>query len=840
MKTSFKFASLLLASSACFASAKTILVDIAPTNAGGSVASTTAHFAANDSNILTTATPTVITTWAALGAATVTDEDAASYTITTTGIVNGGYNAGDTSWTDNTPIVEGYIYDRDTTIPNTVTIAGVAQFPAGELITLTIYGIGDNVAQETDFTATYNGTTTATQTTEFGNDRLNPTNSVTFVQFTFVSDATADDLTFTWNRKGAPSGSNNNASAGLNGFSITSSVPTFGDVTAATLSAPNTTFIVGAPEVDLSATGTFTTAGTIDVTALGSSVVSYSSNNTSVATVSSGGEVTVIQPGSADITATVLGDNGTSVTTSAVTFVVEEPTNFNFIPLADEINPNYLLSYGANVTMSVSADSASLSGVVVDNYTGFTLSSSDTGVAVFDVAGVLAPLDPGSAAITAELLIPGGSSFSEAITVTTEDADSITATVTTQPANTLYVGGSNATIILTVTTPNIATPIEINNIAGTVFSTDSGSDIAVNGASGLLTPGTNTNSLGDSVITAAWELSGGSLISDTITITLALPPLKPTTLMHCYEFTGTAGAAALENTSIADTVGTADAVVLGTGAIFNADGSALVLPGGANAADGAYVDLPDGIISTIPNVDTLGLTFETWMTKDATNNWMRAVDFGTNTEPVSFANIIAHRSGSGNLASEFTTDRPALGTQFVTASAGLTVGERSYLVMTIDPETGIRMIYLNGMLISNDILAIGNRSIAAIADVNNWLGRSNANTSDPRFGGSFDEFCIYSGIMTADEVAANFAAALEGLGICVTSYSGGSLNVDLTGLGIDTVYHFQGYNTATSQFEAIAGTEFTATAAAESKAIDTAGLGDSKLIRLSEGPVPAL
>lgn len=533
-----------------------------------------------------------------------------------------------------------------------------------------------------------------------------------------------------------------------------------GEVTAATLTADESTFLVGAPGVPLTAEGTFTNAGTINVTPLGSPVVTYSSTNTSVATVSEFGLVTLGEPGTADITATVVGDNTTQATSAPLSITVEAPINFNFTPY-DESGPNYFLAYGSQEDLTVTADSASLTGVAVEGYTGFSYSSGDSLVVDVDAnTGVFSPLVEGSTTLTAELLVPGQSAFSEGITITTEDADDITATI---DHNALVIGGPGAAVTLEVTTPNIPTPIVVNGVIGTTFSTNGGSDIFVDSSTGVVTPGTDTNALGDSIITGEWLLSdGSSTISETVTVTLSLPSPKPATLLHCYDFTGTPDALAPENTVIADTVGSAHGEVLGAGAVFSSDGNSLILPGG-DQATGAYVDLPDNLVSNIPNVDTVGVTFELWLTKDAGVAWARALDFGNNFEPFSFVNLMPQRGGGGGvISSEFTLDRATFGGQFASSTATMPAGERSHLVLTIDPETASREIYLDGQPIGSFTLASDNRSLASLNDVNNWLGCSNGLPTDPLLQGTYDNFCLYSGIMTPEEVMAAYDAGKIG------------------------------------------------------------------------------
>ncbi len=729
-----KWAGLLLAASTITTTARTILVDIVPTGATGA-ASTAADFKVYDPNVSLSATPNIVATWAGM-TTTVTDELANSYPITTTGAVNSQFNAGAASWNDNTPIMEGYIYDRDTTPPNanTVTISGMNQIPAGELITLTVFGLGDNLNQESDFFATYNGVTTPVQQTEYGSNRLTETGSTRFAQFTFTSDGTATDLTFTWRRKNNPSGSSNSAPAALNGFSITSAPPNFGDVTAADLTAPGaTTWLVGAPNVQLTATGTFSIDGVVDVTALGSSVVTFSSSNPSAATVSESGLVTFVGPGTTTITATVTGDNSTSAM-DTVDFTVEAPTSLVITAPATT-----LLAQGFTTNLTTTASGTTLTNVAVEGYTGFSYSSTDDFIAaVSSPSGVVSPVGPGVATITATL-----GSLNQTVDITVEEPTSIDATVST---STLYVGAAGVTVQVTASSASF-TNLPINGLSALSFASDDIFIATVNSITGAISPVAE----GTANITATF-----GALSDPVAITVLPLPLKPTTLVHRYSFNSTAGPATA-GAAITDSVGTAHGLVVGDGATFT--GGALQLPGGLATSTAAYGDLPNGVISALPKA----ATFEVWVTYDVATNWQRVFDFGSNSggegnhgNQIASLNLSLFKSGNPNHpVSEFTHNRGTNGVQTIVTTSPYTVATQAHVVMTHDSEAGIRKIYLNGVLTGSQPLTFGISDLSGLNDVNNYLGKSQS--GDPRLQGSFDEFRIYTGIMTESEAAANYS-----------------------------------------------------------------------------------
>ncbi|MDP0489959.1 MAG: LamG-like jellyroll fold domain-containing protein [Verrucomicrobiota bacterium JB023] len=746
----------------------------------------------------------------------------------------GGYRAGEAAWNDLEPISETYCFEGNSGDINTLTVSGFSS-QAGDLITLTCWGVGDNLSQDARFTAYY-GELSQTAETLYndGGARDDSTGSIPWVQFQFVSDGLTDFISFDWQQ------TDNGGTGAFNGFSLSVTEATFGSVTSATLSAEESVFLVGAPDTQVTASANFSLEGEVNVTSLGDTVVTYSSSDESVATVGPDGTVDLLAPGSTDITATVFGDGGSQVTSNAVTIMVEAPTNFTF-SIGD---PFYQVAFGPDTDVNVTADSANLTAVPLEGYTGFYYESSNED-SVFvndDQTGALQFDYPGTATLSAVLPNPGGADFEGTTEIIVEEATSINVTV---PTSTLYIGGAGTTVNAEVTTATLTDPISINGLFYTEFSTDFGSDIFVDTVTGEATPGTDTSALGDSTITVDFGLPPNA-ISGTVTLTLAEVPLKPTVLLHDYDFSGTTGASAPSGTIIPDTVGGANGVIVDDGATFTADG--LMIPGGVqNPAEGepaaAYVDLPNGMISALPDATT----FEAWVTVDSTGNWVRIFDFG-NSEggennpgyQSNHFNLIARRSGSGVVTSELSTSRRQLGGTTLSTSATVTVGQKHYFVVTLDTEIGVRNIYFDGVLVGTDSLPFDNSDLSDFVtelgepnDLNNWLGRSNA--GDNRLAGTFHEFRIYEGTMTEAEVAANFGLTTGGLALTVTSFADGNLNLDASGLTSGATYHFQRLNLGTLDWESIAGSEFDAAATSESRVIATGTLDSTELIRLIEG-----
>ena len=224
-------------------------------------------------------------------------------------------------------------------------------------------------------------------------------------------------------------------------------------------------------------------------------------------------------------------------------------------------------------------------------------------------------------------------------------------------------------------------------------------------------------------------------------------------LKHRYSFNETPG-----TTTVDDSVGTADGVVKGLGADFDGAGQ-LILPGGGSSAAAAdvisgYVDLPNHIINVLANA-----SFEAWVTWDGTASaWQRIFDFGTSSggEDVSNGNgnyLFMSPQGDANL--RFAARDPRTGgepTQ-LTASAPLTQGQEYYIAVSYDYTGNSARLYRDAVEVASGPAAV---PLHLIDDVNNWLGR--AQWGDPMFYGKYNEFRIWEGALTAEQVTANFAA----------------------------------------------------------------------------------
>ncbi len=209
----------------------------------------------------------------------------------------------------------------------------------------------------------------------------------------------------------------------------------------------------------------------------------------------------------------------------------------------------------------------------------------------------------------------------------------------------------------------------------------------------------------------------------------------PAALKHRYSFSDDIG-----STTVKDSVGTADGTLYGGGE-FDGAGHLYL-----NASD-SYVQLPQGIISVFTNC-----TIEAWVTPTNTANWQRVFDFGvdngvgagSNYMFVAAAPILRFAvkpSGAG--------ESPVLDAQ-----SPLFANRESHVAVCYNVSAGVATLYLNGQRVTSGAIIT---PLSQILDINNYLGRSQY-LSDPVFGGSYNEFRIYDGPLTASQILAEFNA----------------------------------------------------------------------------------
>ncbi len=244
----------------------------------------------------------------------------------------------------------------------------------------------------------------------------------------------------------------------------------------------------------------------------------------------------------------------------------------------------------------------------------------------------------------------------------------------------------------------------------------------------------------------------------TFTVTIV-----PPTMTHRYTFSETSG------TVVNDSVGVAHGTVVNpTNTAWT--GGKLTLLGGVNqTAVNGYIDLPNGIISSMTNA-----TFEAWVTMSNAPNWQRLFDFGATTggENVSGngSNYIFF-AGQNPYRMAYKATNSTAENMAVIGGAAFPQNALTHVVCTYNTTIGTALIYINGALVKGGVPIT---PLRGLNDVNNWLGRAQFN--DPYWKGDYLEFRIYEGSISSGDAALSFAAGPDTLPLG----AGNLLNVSFT------------------------------------------------------------
>ena len=209
-------------------------------------------------------------------------------------------------------------------------------------------------------------------------------------------------------------------------------------------------------------------------------------------------------------------------------------------------------------------------------------------------------------------------------------------------------------------------------------------------------------------------------------------------LAHRYSFTSNAW----------DSIGMAHGTLMGNAIVTN---RALKLTG----ASGGFVNLPGGLVS-----GSSAVTIEFWAAFGANGNWARVFDFG---------NIVG-ANGSQYL---FFSPHTGTGTHRTEISAGSivnldipgTLDNRSlFVACIIDPANGYNAIYTNGVLEE-----AATATLPALGGVNaswSFIGRS-LFSADPWLNATIDEFRIYDGRLTPEQITTDYRFGPDALALPV-------------------------------------------------------------------------
>ena len=221
-----------------------------------------------------------------------------------------------------------------------------------------------------------------------------------------------------------------------------------------------------------------------------------------------------------------------------------------------------------------------------------------------------------------------------------------------------------------------------------------------------------------------------NLLCNTFLCLAAIGSASAATLAHRYSFDA--------GSELVDSVG-GNTGVLNNGATVS--GGALQLTGAGTGTGGNHM----GFTSTIDiggNFGATGVTIESWYTDNNTGTWGKLFQFGTNNAGQELA--YTHTRGNGQQSGVDRDGAQLLGEQIaptVQHHLVITVSADGNLNTWIDGDQKLTDVNTNDLSnITTNFEAIGATS---------W--------GDPGMNGTVDEFRIWSGELTAAEVANNLA-----------------------------------------------------------------------------------
>jgi hypothetical protein len=156
-------------------------------------------------------------------------------------------------------------------------------------------------------------------------------------------------------------------------------------------------------------------------------------------------------------------------------------------------------------------------------------------------------------------------------------------------------------------------------------------------------------------------------------------------------------------------------------------------------------------------------TFEAWVTWAGAgaggDTWQRIFDFGDNSNGEDAQGtgltylFLTPQGGAGVVRFAATIGSNGAEQPILDGGAPLSTNQASYVAVSYDANGQTAALYVNGSKVASGTAPV---ALKQINDINVWLGRSNWN--DPYFAGDFDEFRVWEGAMTADQISADFAA----------------------------------------------------------------------------------
>ncbi len=205
------------------------------------------------------------------------------------------------------------------------------------------------------------------------------------------------------------------------------------------------------------------------------------------------------------------------------------------------------------------------------------------------------------------------------------------------------------------------------------------------------------------------------------------------------------------NGDLTDSVGGQDGVIVDLGAsdAILSDTDVTLTGGGKDTSD--YIDLPDGILSSLGD----SVTIECWATQLSVQNWSRIFDFGASTSEYIYM--------GWSVGTNINNDRvewngPAGGRLVDGSNAPYDLGTQYHLVMVIEPG---QVTWYTAPADAAELgpakgsFETGNR-LSTFNDINCWIGRSQ--WPDNTANASYNEFRIWKGGLSEAELEESHAA----------------------------------------------------------------------------------
>lgn len=217
-------------------------------------------------------------------------------------------------------------------------------------------------------------------------------------------------------------------------------------------------------------------------------------------------------------------------------------------------------------------------------------------------------------------------------------------------------------------------------------------------------------------------------------------------LAHRYDFEGS-------GTAVKDRIGSAHGMIARSATLSKLDGKGVVLLGGGSG--GAYVDLPNGLISTLTNA-----TIEAWITWGGGDNWQRVFDFGDSTAVPPENNpangksylYLTPKSSLGTAIVGFSTEGNSAGQEVQVVAAAPLPQSLAHVAVVCDAAGDKLKLYIDGVKAGEKAWT---GSLSAINDVNVWLGRSQYD-GDNELTAVFHELRVYGLALTDADIASSY------------------------------------------------------------------------------------